>query len=122
MDFLKRCNGLKIPAAPLSEAAVLVLKRALPRARDLFEAALRSGELDRHGDFHLGQRYRSLYDVQHRIESAIDKEPPIFSGDRVGGGEAEFLADPEAWALDALRDCAAADHWYTFEKDYGEVE
>jgi hypothetical protein len=21
--------------------------------------------------------------------------------------------------LDALRDCASADHWYTFEKDWG---
>ena len=32
--------------------------------------------------------------------------------------EAEFQTNPKAWIMDALRDCASADHWYTFEKEW----
>lgn len=56
------------------------------------------------GDFEFGNRYYDNETVLDRIESAAT--------------EYEFLENPDGWVMDALRDCASADHWYTYEKQY----
>lgn len=119
MNFLNRCNGTR-GAAKLSNAAFKVFCQHSKAARDAFKAALASGELDPLGNFELGLRFLDDNSVLARIESAICDAEPLLASDVQGGGEAEFLADPQAWILDALRDCARADHHYTHEKDYGE--
>jgi hypothetical protein len=86
----------------LSEAAFQVFCQHKGKAR----AEFRANPPADGRDYHLGLRFLDDNTVLARIESAI-------------ASEAEFLADPYAWCLDALRDCASADHWYTFEKDYG---
>jgi hypothetical protein len=117
MDFLNRCNGSHSPKPRLSEAAFKVFCAHKEKARKdfLFLAAECKAKRNCYGDYpftyegrdyYLGYRFLDDNTVMDRIESAITDE-------------AEFLANPYAWCLDALRDCAGADHWYTFEKDWG---
>lgn len=104
MNFLNRCNGYDL-SPRMTTTTRQVLDQVLPEAREAFRA-FASSDLGRAGRYELGYRFDSNDTVERRITSAIE-------------AEAEFLADPRAWALDALRDCAEADHWYTYEKDWG---
>lgn len=106
LQFKNRCNGYRLDSPSLSVDALLTLSAILPEARREFEAFLAAtSEAGRHGEYHLGTRYGSDDMVRRRIESAIRSEE-------------EFLADPLGWALDGLRECASADHWYTYEKQW----
>ena len=50
--------------------------------------------------------------------SRFGSDSAIFSRVAHAATEGEVLADPMAWALDALLDCASADHWYMHEKQW----
>lgn len=68
-----------------------------PFARNLFKQDRNRFEFDR--------RFADNEAVILRLESALRDD-------------AEFLAQPEAWVLDALRCCAEADYWYCYEKQW----
>lgn len=55
-------------------------------------------------EYHFGSRFYADDTVMFRIKSVAS--------------ESEFMLDPYAWIMDGLRDCAGADHWYAFEKDW----
>lgn len=101
MSYQHCCNGYLIGVPRLSESAILVFRRTIDEARVHFQ---RSPPRDG-GNYLIGHRYLGDKSVMGRIESAI-------------GSESEFLASPLVWCLDALRDCAGADHWYTYEKEW----
>jgi len=86
------------------------------------------------GEYHSGGRFNSDEDITTRICSAItknaisyhmcsnfsrtDDELLLLEGiiksfvDSLSGSEMDVII------LDGMRDCAGADHWYTFEKDW----
>jgi hypothetical protein len=97
-NFLKRCNGYTGMFGPDAEETAL-LKEHLPKAREHFRSMVKPGD---NYEFHY--RFNGDDWVWDRIASAAN--------------EGEFKADPYAWCMDALRDCAATDHWYLWEKDY----
>lgn len=88
------------------------------------------------GEYHSGSRFNNDRDITTRICSAItkqavgthfphslgmnleDHEVLLMEGiiksfvDSLSGSEMDTII------LDGMRDCASADHWYTFEKDW----
>jgi hypothetical protein len=88
------------------------------------------------GDYHSGRRFNDDETVATRIYSALTREAIdtyfdkritinlmehealLMEGviksfvDSLSGREMDIII------LDAMRDCASADHWYTFEKDW----
>jgi hypothetical protein len=120
MNFLNRCNGRHEPCKKLSEASFQLYCQHASKARADF-GSLGNGATTfdyNTRSYHLGRRFLDDNAVLCRIESALSGglfQKPVADIDI----DAEFQKDPYAWCLDALRDCASADHWYTFEKDYG---
>lgn len=100
--FLRRCNGYKFnPEIQLSYVEdTETFKKLLPHCREVIKTILNDSE------YHFGMRFNEDVTVMIRIESALKDVK-------------EFKANPEAWIMDALRDCAGADHWYEYEKDWG---
>jgi hypothetical protein len=102
--FLGRCNGYSHNSARnLSKEARESLVKVLPEAREKFKAVQRI-LLDRGTQTYLGSRFESDDAVLARVGNVASSD--------------EVLSNPMGWALDALRDCAAADHWYEFEKSW----
>jgi hypothetical protein len=56
-------------------------------------------------DLHAGRRFENNDSVSLRLFSAATEQ--------------DFLENPRQWAWAALEECAEADHWYTYEKDWG---
>jgi hypothetical protein len=92
------CNGFKSPRDRFSTRAVALIIELLPALRRSFQPV--------EGRQEIGVRCRDVDTITARIESATT--------------ELEFLAEPTAWVLAALDDCASADYYYTYEKDYGQ--
>ena len=104
MEFLNRCNGSCSQQVKLSNATLYAFAANLPLARSEFMAQMPNG---RDTGYYYGPRFADDQTVLARIQSALKDE-------------SEFTTDPMVWCLDALRDCASADHWYKYEKDYGD--
>ena len=90
----------------------------------LYELAVASG--DKHDDFYAGSRFNSNEDLTYRLVTSLAGYIwPKFKNDLltemyVGGLFARLSYDEkQILVVDAARDCAGADHWYTFEKDWG---
>lgn len=108
IDFLMKCNGEGI-RNDYSPEAVAVLNEHADYCRGVFKSRVKqSGKYDEH----YGPRYLfgSRFNTNERVLARIATKAT----------EAEFLQNPTGWILDALRDCASADHWYKYEKDYGD--
>ena len=78
-------------------------------------------------EYHIGTRFNDNETIAYRIGSALVREatlelrtedPIILEGyikafvDSLSGSEMDIII------TDGLRDCAGADHWYTFEKEW----
>lgn len=106
-----RCNGVHYPMAQFDASTLKALRAALARARASFNK-----ECGRGTGYYKGMRFNSDAMGLDRICGAsigtnwADSRRPT---------EEEVLADLDGWAAAALEDCASADHWYMFEKDYG---
>ena len=100
--FLNRCNGSRTPVIAFSEEACHIAKVFFESSKAEFRYLVLNDKLA--GQYELGSRFGSFETVLRRIESAAT--------------EWEFLEQPDMWVMDALRDCASADHWYTYEKSY----
>ena len=83
-------------------------------------------ERDMDADFHTGRRYSSVEDNAYRLITGIAKHVWSYLPNEhlaemhVGAVLPMLTIDEKVYmVLDALRDCASADHWYTYEKDWG---
>ena len=85
-----------------------------------------ASEVDTYTNYHSGIRYKSVEDNAYRlvtgiaghVSSYLDSDELIEM--HVGAVLNNLTIDEKVYmVLDALRDCASADHWYTFEKDWG---
>lgn len=102
--FLGRCNGYKGMLTPSTQAGVDVFAEVIDECRAQFESDFHN-DFGYYGKYETGPRFRDNAMVMARIWSAVVDD-------------SEFLARPRAWVMDALRDCAEADHWYAYEKDW----
>ena len=100
MRFLNRCNGFSTQS--LAEAEEVAVGKVLAEARELFIAWVYN--INTTHEYHLGWRFNSDQCVFDRIAKATSVQ--------------ELSENHLAWALDALRDCASADYYYEFEKEY----
>ena len=76
--------------------------------------------------FHMGSRYNRIDDNAYRLATGIAKHVSSYLDNdeliemHVGAVLNNLTIDEKVYmVLDALRDCASADHWYTYEKDWG---
>lgn len=113
--FLGKCNGGIMDGERLPEPVAKAVVAVLPAARTLFKGRLDSNEISNR-EYFLGSRFETDADILNRIWAAVS--PNSLFGPR--GTVEQVQHDPLGWALDALRDCASADYYYTFEKDYGD--
>lgn len=108
----KKCNGvnvdnLKNPIVPVSEWDRY--DERINLARRHFKKAHPAAEWGPAGRFYAGLRYSSNREVMIRIVSACTSRN-------------DFEGNKTKWFEAGLRECASADHWYQFEKDYGNHE
>lgn len=106
----RAANGMQSPRPnPLSDEQKEIIKQKLPAAREVMKKEFDASHND---DLQLfaGHRFNNDDDVIWRIES--------ITPERLAG------RDPtsEDIIYDALYDCADADYYYQFEKDWGAPE
>lgn len=85
-----------------------------------------ASEVDTYTEYYAGIRYQGVEDNAYRLATGIAKHVSTYLKDdlliemHVGAVLNNLTIDEKVYmVLDALRDCASADHWYTFEKDWG---
>jgi hypothetical protein len=85
-----------------------------------------ASEVDTYTEYYAGSRYNGVEDNAYRLVTGIAKHVSTYLKDdlliemHVGAVLNNLTIDEKVYmVLDALRDCASADHWYTFEKDWG---
>lgn len=85
-----------------------------------------ASEVDTYTNYHSGIRYNSVEDNAYRLVTGIAKHVSSYLDNdeliemHVGAILKNLTIDEKVYmVLDALRDCASADHWYTYEKDWG---
>lgn len=85
-----------------------------------------ASEVDTYTEYYAGSRYHGVEDNAYRLVTGIAKHVSTYLKDdrliemHVGAVLSNLTIDEKVYmVLDALRDCASADHWYTFEKDWG---
>lgn len=124
-----KCNGLGGPgyqsALKHKEAIQSIVNEVVNSiGRDrLYELAVASG--DTYSDFYAGHRFNSNEDLMYRLATGLGNYVwPKFNSDELTemhlGAQLNMLSyeDKQTLVVDAARDCAGADHWYTFEKDW----
>jgi len=123
-----KCNGVGGSGYP----AVLKHKDAIQgicqEVRDLIgiEKLWELATTDPTVDYHQGTRFNSVEDNAYRLISGIAEHvaeyiPTSELIEMHVGAILPMLTmkDKVTLVADACRDCASADHWYTFEKDWG---
>lgn len=84
-------------------------------------------EADPNGDYHQGSRFNTLDNIVSRLATGLGEwaykqfgnEPELIEMRVRNVLETISYDDAITIVVDAHRDCAGADHWYTFEKDWG---
>ncbi len=103
-EFLGRCTGSKPQAdLALGDAGREIFNKKIDACRRDFMALIAENRLEQ-DHYVLGSRFNSDDIVWGRIRGAAMVD--------------EFFSNPEAWMMDGLRDCAGADHWYLYEKEW----
>ena len=123
-----KCNGV----GGYGYQAVLKHKDAILEicqdVRDLIgiEKLWELATVDPNVDYHQGIRFNSVEDNAYRLITGIAKHTAEYMPNSEllemhVGAILPMLTMEEKVTLvaDACRDCASADHWYTFEKDWG---
>ena len=85
-----------------------------------------ASEVDTYTNYYAGSRYNDVTSNTTRLVTGIAKHVSTYLKEdhliemHVGAILNNLTIDEKVYmVLDALRDCASADHWYTFEKDWG---
>jgi len=123
-----RCNGV----GGSGYQAVLKHKDAIQEicqdVRDLIgiEKLWELATAEPNVDYHQGTRFNSVEDNAYRLITGLASHVAEYIPTseliemHVGAILPMLTMDEKVYmVLDALRDCAGADHWYTFEKDWG---
>ena len=123
-----RCNGV----GGSGYQAVLKHKAAIQEicqeVRDLIgiEKLWELATVEPNVDYHQGTRFNSVEDNTYRlvtgIASHVSEYLPTSELIEMHVGAVLLMLtmeDKVTLVVDACRDCAGADHWYAFEKDWG---
>ena len=123
-----KCNGV----GGSGYQAVLKHRDAIQRicqeVRDIIgiEKIWELATVDPNVDYHKGTRFNSIEDNTYRLITGIAEHVAkyISSSELIEMHVGAILPmltmeDKITLVADACRDCASADHWYTFEKDWG---
>lgn len=123
-----QCNGI----GGKGYKAVLKHKDAIQgicqEVRDLIgtEELYSLATIDINTDYHRGIRFEEVEDNAYRLITGIAQHVSSYMEDETliemhVGAILPILTmkDKVTLVADACRDCASADHWYTFEKDWG---
>ena len=85
-----------------------------------------ASQVDSYSAYYAGSRYNRIEDNAYRLVTGIAKQVSSYLDSdeliemHVGAVLNNLTIDEKVYmVLDALRDCASADHWYTYEKDWG---
>ena len=85
-----------------------------------------ASQVDSYGEYYAGSRYTRVEDNAYRLATGIAKQVSSYLDSdeliemHVGAILNNLTIDEKVYmVLEALRDCASADHWYTYEKDWG---
>lgn len=85
-----------------------------------------ASKIDTYSDYYSGSRYNQIEDNAYRLVTGIARHVSTYLDTdeliemHVGAVLNNLTMDEKVYmVLDALRDCASADHWYTYEKDWG---
>ena len=125
-----RCNGVGGFGFQPAMKSKDLIKRIIKEVREelgtdaIFETIVAENQRD---DFFAGRRFTDVDDVVARLATGLGE----WSCDKLGRS-AELIEmnvrailetitkeDAITIVIDAHRDCAGADHWYEFEKDWG---
>lgn len=103
-----KCNGAAYPDSTdrrrsMTEQQVKFMHDTFDARRDAFRQA-RDDKAGRHGEYHWGHRFNDNDTLLIRILSQTTVD--------------DMIAHPNEWADAAFDDCASADHWYTYEKQW----
>lgn len=96
----RRCNGISSIQHRLRDDTIEVLVAIAARQRPGFIERANT-----HRDLLAGRRFSNDDCLIARVATAYTND--------------EVIADIEFVVYDGLFDCAASDHWYEFEKEYG---
>lgn len=124
-----KANGISWHAPAAGIQSILEAAIAIYRMRFTNEEIFNSFEDD--DNYHLGVRFSDNNTVAVRIMSAITREASASFGETEdperGIKLAKYIeewfesltaADIDTLILDGMRDCASADHWYKYEKQW----
>jgi hypothetical protein len=104
-----KCNGIYLPK--LADPIIPRVEwknydTAINEARVQFIKDHPNKEWGSAGEFYAGMRFKSNDDVLIRIVSACPTRD-------------HFEGNKSQWIKAGLAECASADHWYQYEKDWG---
>jgi hypothetical protein len=131
-----KCNGSSFAGPVESSKHLLLTSIKLFRMRFSTEDIMSKIEAIQTDDYYFGTRCGNDDTVYHRLASAITREAvkelyPEFQNYSMQPDQILVLegfikafteslsgSEMDALIIDAFRDCASADHWYKFEKQW----
>ena len=123
-----RCNGVGGSGYQAVLKHKATIQEICQEVRDLIgiEKLWELATVESNVDYHQGTRFNSVEDNTYRLITGIAKHvseyiPTSELIEMHVGAILTMLTmeDKVTLVADACRDCASADHWYTFEKDWG---
>ena len=123
-----RCNGVGGSGYQAVLKHKATIQEICQEVRDLIgiEKLWELATVESNVDYHQGTRFNSVEDNAYRLITGIAKHvseyiPTSELIEMHVGAILTMLTmeDKVTLVADACRDCASADHWYTFEKDWG---
>jgi formylmethanofuran dehydrogenase subunit A len=122
-----RCNGVGGSGYRAVLKHMDAIQRICQEVRDIIgiEKIWELATTDPNVDYHKGTRFNSVEDNTYRLITGIAEHvakyiPTNELIEMHVGAILPMLTmeDKVTLVVDACRDCASADHWYTFEKDW----
>lgn len=111
MNFLNQCNGIDLQGRAIPKDKVPEIQAAFERV---------SGDFRRYVE---GPGYDRMNEANHNLKLMIGSRHTVNHVlNRLQGWDpfethANYGSIDE-WVLDAMRDCARSDYWYSFEKEW----
>lgn len=123
-----RCNGLGGPGARAARKSHDLIEKIVNEVREelgLNEIWSRIVAADPKGDYHQGSRFNYADNVTSRLVTGLGEWAwKKFENEELVEMNVKHILetitkeDAITIVIDAHRDCASADHWYTFEKEW----
>ena len=120
-----KCNGVSNTIA--AKSSIPTIKTAISLFRMRFEESEIFEKFPKNDEYYNGSRFNDNDVVTLRIASALveEAEKELRTNDAliIEGYIASFVdslsgTEMDQLIIDGMRDCASADHWYTFEKQW----